>query len=259
MSKRMQSKVALVTGGASGVGLATAWLLAREGARVAITDINTEAGQALAAEINTELGDERAMFLRHNVSNESDWIAVIAAVQEHLGPLDILINNAGILLAGDIAHATLAQFQATMQVNAASCFLGCKHGVAAMKQRGGAIVNMASIASWLPVEGYAAYGASKAAVAALTRSTALHCRKQGLDIRVNSLHPDGVYTPMMQAALPPGVPSQAVLFDPRKNPAGRATMPEHIARVLLFLAGDDARAISGAEIHADSAILGMGL
>ena len=259
MSGRVQGKIALVTGGASGVGLETAWLLAREGARLAISDINADAGQTLAAKINAELGDDRAIFLRHDVTSEPDWSAAIAAVQQRLGPLDILINNAGILILGDIEQATLAQFQKIMQVNAGSCFLGCKHGVAAMKERGGAIVNMASAASWLPVDGYPAYSASKAAVAALTRSTALHCRKQGLDIRINSLHPDGIYTPMMLASLPPGVPPQKILFDPKDNPRGRATMPEHIAKVLLFLASDDARAISGAEIHADSAILGMGL
>ncbi len=259
MSDRVRGKVALVTGGASGVGLETAWLLAREGARTAIADIAVDAGEALVARINAELGDERAIFLRHDVTSEPDWGAAVAAVQQRLGPLDILINNAGILIAGNIEQATLEQFQTIMRVNAESCFLGCKYGVAAMKERGGAIVNMASVASWLPVDGYPAYSASKAAVAALTRSTALYCRQQGLDIRVNSLHPDGVYTPMMLASLPPGVPPKKVLFDPKSNRGGRATMPEHIARVLLFLASDDAHAISGAEIHADRAILGMGL
>ncbi len=259
MSDRVQGKVALVTGGASGVGQETAWLLARQGARVAIGDIASDAGQALAAKINAELGGERAIFLRHNVTSEPGWSAAIAAVQQRLGPLDILINNAGILIAGDIEQATLEQYQTIMRINTESCFLGCKYGVAAMKEHGGAIVNMASVASWLPVNGYPAYSASKAAVAALTRSTALHCRQQGLDIRVNSLHPDGIYTPMMLASLPPGVPLQKILFDPKGNPKGRATMPEHIASVLLFLASDDARAISGAEIHADRAILGMGL
>lgn len=259
MSGRVQDKVGLVTGGASGIGLETAWLLAREGARIAISDINADAGQALAAKINGELGDERAIFLRHDVTSEPDWGAAIGAVQQRLGPLDILINNAGILIAGDIEQATLAQFQTLMRINAESCFLGCKHGIAAMKQGGGAIVNMASVSSWLPVEGYPAYSASKAAVAALTRSAALHCRKQKLDIRVNTLHPDGVYTPMMEASLPPGLPPEKILFDPKGNPRGRAAMPGSIARIVLFLASDDARAISGAEIHADNAIHGMGL
>jgi len=127
-----------------------------------------------------------------------------------------------------------------------------------MKERGGSIVNMSSVSSWLPIEGYACYSASKAAVAALTRATALYCRKNGYAIRVNSLHPDGIYTPMMMASAP-GVPAHHLMFDPKRNPKGRATLPENIAKVLLFLASDDSQAISGAEIRADSAILGMGL
>lgn len=259
MNGRVQGKVALVTGGAGGLGLETAWLLAREGARVAISDINADAGEALAARINDELGDGHAIFLRHDVTSEADWAAVITAVQAQFGALGILVNNAGILVPGNIAQATLGQFQNVMRVNAESCFLGCQHGVAAMREHGGAILNMASLASWLPVEDYPAYSASKAAVAALTRATALHCRKQGLDIRVNSLHPDAVYTPMMQASLPAGLKPEKLLFDATTNPRGRATMPEPIARIVLFLVSDEARAISGAEIRADNAILGMGL
>ena len=250
---RVNNKVALVTGGASGVGKETVELLLKEGAYVAFGDIDDQAGEALAKACS-----ERALFLHHDVSNEAEWQQVIAKVQSHFGPLDILINNAGILLPGSIETATLAQFRQLMQVNADSCFLGCQQGVAAMKERGGSIVNMASVSTWLPIEGYAGYSASKAAVAALTRATALYCRKNGLAIRVNSLHPDGIYTPMMKATAP-GVPEKYLLFDPKVNPKGRAIMPEHIAKVLLFLASDDSMAISGAEIKADSAILGMGL
>ncbi len=250
---RVQDKVALVTGGASGVGRETVKLLLEEGTFVAISDINVDAGQAFADECG-----ERALFVRHDVASEADWSAAIAAVQQRFGPLDILINNAGILIPGSIATATLAQFRQLMQVNADSCFLGCQQGVAAMKERGGSIVNMASVSSWLPIEGYAGYSATKAAVAALTRASALYCRNNGLPVRVNSLHPDGIYTPMMQASAP-GVPARFLLFDAKKNPKGRAALPEQIAKVLLFLASDDSQAISGAEIRADSAILGMGL
>ena len=250
---RVQDKVALVTGGASGVGRETVKLLLEEGAFVAISDINAEAGQAFADECG-----ERAMFVRHDVASEADWTDAMAAVQQRFGLLDILINNAGILIPGSIETATLAQFRQLMQVNADSCFLGCQQGVAAMKERGGSIVNMASVSSWLPIEGYAGYSATKAAVAALTRATALFCRNNGHPVRVNSLHHDGIYTPMMQAS-EPGVPAKYLLFDAKKNPKGRAALPEQIAKVLLFLASDDSQAISGAEIRADSAILGMGL
>jgi 3(or 17)beta-hydroxysteroid dehydrogenase len=251
--KRVQDKVALVTGGASGVGFETVKLLLADGAKVVISDINEQAGQALADECG-----ERAVFVRHDVTSEDDWRAAIATAQQRFGPLDILINNAGILIPGSIVTATLAQFRQLMQVNAESCFIGCQQGVEAMKERGGSIVNMASVSSWLPIEGYAAYSATKAAVAALTRSTALYCRNNGLAVRVNSLHPDGIYTPMMQASAP-GVPAKFLLFDPKTNPKGRAALPEHIAKVLLFLSSDDSKAINGAEIRADGAILGMGL
>lgn len=253
MAGRAQEKVALVTGGASGVGRETALLLAAEGALVAISDLNDEVGAALAAQIG-----ERAIFVRHDVARESDWTQAIAAVQRRFGPLDILVNNAGILLPGNIETGTLAQFQQLMTVNAGSVFLGCQQGVAAMKARGGSIVNMASVSSWLPIENYAAYSASKAAVAALSRAAALYCRKNGHPVRVNSVHPDGIYTPMMQASAP-GVPAQYLLFDARTNPKGRACLPEQIAQVLLFLASDASSAINGAEIRADGAILGMGL
>lgn len=250
---QVENKVALVTGGASGVGREVVLLLLREGARVLISDVNEAAGQALAAECG-----ENAVFVRHDVTQEADWQAAMALAQQRFGGLDILINNAGILIPGNVETATLAQFQQLMQVNAASVFLGCHYAVAAMKERGGSIVNMASVSSWMPVENYVGYSASKAAVGAITRTTALYCRNQGLSIRVNSVHPDGIYTPMMQASAP-GVPAKFMLYDPQKNPKGRATMPDKIAQVMVFLASDASSAINGAEIRADSAILGVGL
>lgn len=254
MTGRVQAKVALVTGGASGVGLEAVKLLHAEGAKVAISDINAEAGEALAAELG-----EGAMFLRHDVSSEEDWTSVIAAVQQHFGALDVLVNNAGILIPGDMESGRLADFRRLMQVNADSVFIGCQQGIAAMKDKGGSIINMASVSSWLPVEPYAGYGATKAAVSALTRAAALNCRKRGYAIRVNSIHPDGIYTPMMQASLPKGVSKEMVLHDPKANRAGRAYMPERIAQLILFLASDDSSVMSGSELHADNAILGMGL
>lgn len=254
MSGRVQDKVALVTGGASGVGQEAVRLLLAEGAKVAFSDINAEAGAALAEELG-----ERALFLRHDVSSEEDWSTVIAAVQAHFGPLQVLVNNAGILIPGDMERGRVADFRRLMQVNADSVFIGCQQGIAAMKEGGGSIINMASVSSWLPVEPYAGYSASKAAVAALTRAAALNCRKLGYPIRVNSIHPDGIYTPMMQASLPKGVTAEMVLHDAKKNRGGRAYLPERIAQLILFLASDDSSVMSGSELHADNAILGFGL
>jgi 3(or 17)beta-hydroxysteroid dehydrogenase len=250
---QVQDKVAMVTGGASGLGLEVVRLLIAEGARVLFSDVNAEQGEALAQTLG-----ERARFLRHDVTQEDQWTDALRTVQEHFGPLDILVNNAGILLPGSIATGTVADFRRLMQVNAESCFIGTQQGLAAMRERGGSIVNIASVSSWMPIENYTAYSASKAAVAAVTRSAALHCRNSGLPVRVNSVHPDGIYTPMMQASAP-GVPEKYILFDPRKNPKGRAFRPQHIAQVVLFLCSDASFAINGSELRADGAILGTGL
>lgn len=250
---RVKDKVVLVTGAVSGVGREVALLLAHEGARVVLTDVNQEGGAALASEIG-----EQALFLRQDVASEDDWRATMDAVQSRYGQLDVLVNNAGILLAGSIEEATLDEWHKILRVNTDSCFLGCKYGVAALKQEGGAIINMASVSSWLPINNYAAYSASKAAVASLTRTVALHCRKSGYRIRVNSIHPDGIYTPMMQASAP-GVDPKYLLFDPLTNRGGRACMPDQVANVVLFLASDESRYVSGAEIRVDNAVLGMGL
>jgi 3(or 17)beta-hydroxysteroid dehydrogenase len=271
MTGRVQNKVALVTGGAGGVGQATVRLLLAEGARVAFTDVDEAAGQRLHAEWSAEFAAEpggtlaadqgpggRVRFWRQDVARAEDWSRVMAELEQSWGPPDIVINNAGILIAGDIENGSVEDFRRIMQVNAESVFLGTQAAVRAMKARGGSIVNMASVSSWMPIDGYAAYGASKAAVGAITRSAALHCRKQKLRIRVNSLHPDGIWTPMTQSQAP-GVPAKFMLFDPVKNPAGRACLPEQIASVLLFLASDESSAINGAEIRADGAILGVGL
>ncbi|NMG00101.1 SDR family oxidoreductase [Aromatoleum toluolicum] len=250
---RLNDKVVLVTGGASGVGREDVLLMAREGATVVLTDCNVDAGEALAKEVG-----DHAMFLRHDVSSEADWQAVMAAVEARFGRLDAVVNNAGILESASLEEATLEHWQRIQRINADSCFLGCKYGVLALKERGGSIVNMASVSSWLPVDGYAAYSASKAAVGAVTRAAALHCRKRGYSVRVNSVHPDGIYTPMMQASAP-GVDPKYMLFDPARNRGGRACMPNEIANVVLFLVSDESRFVSGAEIRVDNAILGMGL
>jgi len=260
---RLQDKVALVTGGAGGVGQATVRLLLAEGAKVMFTDVNEGDGQRLQAEWAAEFGHGNAgaqvvRFARQDVASADDWTRVMTEIEQAWGAPDIVINNAGILIAGDIENGSVEDFRRIMQVNAESVFLGTQAAVKAMKARGGSIVNMASVSSWLPIDGYAAYGASKAAVGAITRSAALHCRKQKLRIRVNSLHPDGIWTPMTQSQAP-GVPAKFMLFDPVKNPAGRACLPEQIASVLLFLASDESSAINGAEIRADGAILGVGL
>jgi len=251
--QRLADKTILITGGAGGLGSAAVALFIEHGARVVISDLNVAAGTALAARYG-----KQAAFVAHDVTSEAAWAQAMDFVAQQFGRLDVLINNAGILQSGDIETATLAQWRQLMQVNADSCFLGCQQGILAMKAQGGSIINVASVASWMPMQDFPAYGASKAAVASLTRSAALHCRKKGYAIRVNSLHPDGIYTPMLQATAP-GIAPEHILFDPARNPKGRACMPDDIARLLVFLASDDAQAVSGCALQADNALLGMGL
>ena len=246
MSGRVRGKVALVTGGASGIGRAVARMLALEGAMVVVTDINAAAG----AELQSELG-EQGLFLTQDAASEADWQQVIGTVRERFGRLDILVNNAGILRKGSIEESSLDDWQQLMRVNADSVFLGCKAAMALMNESGGgSIVNMSSITSMAGKDDYVAYGASKGAIAALTRGVATHCRKKKYRIRCNSIHPDGVTTPMSAGQMPPGVDPARFTID--VDPAFRSCLPEDVASAVLFLASDESRAINGIELRVDS-------
>ena len=242
---RVEGKVVIVTGGASGIGREDALTLAREGARVMLTDLNEEAGRAVAKEIG-----ESAMFMRHDISSEDDWKVVIAATEKRFGKINGLVNNAGILLMASVEDTTLEQWHKVLRVNSDGYFLGCKHGVAAMKfSGGGSIVNMSSVAAFgLPFA--AAYSASKGSVAALTNSVAIHCRSAGYRIRCNSIHPDGVLTPMVLPML--GNPDpKTVGYE--ADPTTRFCDPSDVANLVLFLISDESRFISGAQIRITNA------
>lgn len=252
---RVQDKVAIVTGGASGVGRADALLLAREGARVVLTDIDEKNGEKVAKEITDAGGTGR--FLKHDISSEADWQRVVQFAQETFGGLDILVNNAAILAIGTIEDTSLELFQKIQRVNSDGYFLGCKYGYAAMKERGrGSIVNMSSISGIGGSSSFLAYSASKGAVAAMTRSIAAHSRFHGIDIRCNSIHPDGIKTPMVfnLQAQSGGKMSQVRLNDPKQVMA-RFSEPEDIANLVLFLASDESLRIQGAELRIDNGYL----
>ena len=246
MSARVEGKVALITGGASGVGRASARLLAREGAKVIISDIDVHAGMALAEEIGPN-----ALFIEHDAANEADWTRVIDTLRECFGRLDVVFNNAGILIKGGIEDTHFADWQRIQRVNSDSVFLGCRAAISLMKEgEGGSIINMSSIAGIAGRDDYAAYSASKGAVAALTRSVAAHCRRRKYRIRCNSLHPDGILTPMTTASYPPGLDPASMTID--SDPMHRLCLPEDVAASVLFLASDESRAISGIELRIDS-------
>jgi 3(or 17)beta-hydroxysteroid dehydrogenase len=247
---RVQDKVALVTGGASGIGLATCELLAAEGARIVIGDVDRAAGERAVAAIGP-----RASFHPLDVTREEDWIAVTDAIVRDLGRLDILVNNAGVVLLKDVEATTLAEWRGLMAVNHDGVFLGCKHAVRVMKERGGAIVNMSSVAGLIGHPALAAYCASKGGVRLLTKSVALHCARRGYGIRCNSVHPSFAETPMLEGMI-------AAARDPQKQrashaaaaPLGRLAQPDEIARTILFLASEDSAFTTGAEIVVDGGL-----
>lgn len=246
MSARVAGKVALITGGASGVGRASARLLAREGAQVVISDIDVAAGQALAQAIGPA-----ALFLAHDAASEADWARVIDVIRTTYGRLDIVFNNAGILLHGDLEHTDYRDWQRVQRVNSDSVFLGCRAALGLMKEgEGGSIINMSSIAGLAGRDDYTAYSASKGAVAALTRTVAVLCRRRKYRIRCNSLHPDGILTPMTTGTFPAGLDPASLTIE--SDPMHRMCLPEDVANSVLFLASDESRAINGIELRIDS-------
>jgi len=246
MNARLHNKIAVVTGAASGVGAASARRFVAEGAQVVLTDLNHEAGHALAGELGSA-----ALFMRQDVSRLEDWNALEVLLRERFGRLDVLVNNAGILLPGSIEQATLDDWQRLMQVNASSAFLGCQCAIRMMKAHtGGSIVNLSSIAALAGRGDYLAYSASKGAVTALTRSVAAHCRREKYRIRCNSLHPDGVLTAMTRASYPEGMDPEKLTID--HDPMHRMCLPEDVANAVLWLASDESRAVNGMELRVDS-------
>ena len=249
---RVSGKVAIVTGGASGVGKDDAILLVKEGAKVVLTDLNEKDGNAVAAQIG-----ENALFVKHDISSEDGWKEVIARTEEKFGGVDILVNNAAILIAGTIEDTTLENWQKIQRVNSDGYFLGCKYGYAAMKKRGGgSIVNMSSLAGIGGVSSFCAYSASKGAVAALTRSIAAYSRFHQIPIRCNSIHPDGIKTPMVfNLPRDPRKPPTVREGDDAKRLRARFCEPIDIANLVLFLASDESRFINGSEYRIDNGYL----
>jgi 3(or 17)beta-hydroxysteroid dehydrogenase len=248
---RMRGKSAIVTGGALGIGRACALKLAEEGAAVAVTDVDVAKGPLVVEEIRRRGGD--AIFIKHDVSDEAGWEQVVKLTLERYKKLDVLVNNAGVALAKDVEHTTLAEWRWLMSINLDGVFLGIKHAVQAMKAAGsGSIVNLSSIEGLVGDPNLAAYNASKGGVRLLTKSAALHCAKSGYNIRVNSVHPGYIWTPMVENFLK----SQGDVAQGRKaldslHPIGHIGEPDDIAYGVLYLASDEARFVTGTELVID--------
>ncbi len=248
---RVSGKVAIVTGSASGMGKADAITLAREGANVMITDLNEEAGRQVAAEIG-----EAARFMKHDVSNEENWKAVIAETLKVFSQLDILVNNAGVMKIGTIEDTTLEDWQFINRINSDGVFLGCKHAIPAMeKSGGGSIINMSSISAMQGMPFIAAYSASKGAVRGLTKHVAVYCKVKKNNIRCNSIHPDGVNTPMIVKVATGKDTATQEEIDSLDTPDYPMAEPQDIADMVLFLASDESRFVTGAEMMIDNAAM----
>jgi len=250
--ERLKNKVALITGGASGIGLATAMHFAREGAAVVISDIDSgkvhEAASRLAAE------GLAVSHTVHDVASEADWDRVADEVMHRHGRLDVLVNNAGIAIVGDAETASLKDWRNTLSVNLDGVFLGTRKAIALMKHGGGSIINVSSIEGIIGEKHVAAYNASKGGVRIFTKSAALLCADHGYPIRVNSIHPGYVATPMVSngLAMLPADQAEAMTKDLLSRiPLRRLADPMEIARAMLFLATDDSSYMTGSELVVD--------
>jgi len=253
---RVSGKVAIVTGGAAGIGKAIAKLLAREGAKVVISDID-EAGGALVCDQIAADGGE-AIFIEQDISDERRWRDVVDTSVRRFGKLDVLVNNAGILLLKPIADTTVQDWRRVFQINVEGVFLGTRTALNAMKQRGrGSIVNLSSTMAKLVGEHDAAYCASKAAVTHFTKVAALDGAANGNRIRVNSIHPGIIMTPMLEGE----IAEVALLRGDENTDAVRAKWnaacilgmgePDDIAYGALYLASDESKYVTGSELVID--------
>lgn len=247
--KRVEGKVALITGAAGGLGAAAARLLAREGARVVVTDRN-EAGVHQVAE---SLGDA-GLGLLLDVTREDHWEQALARTVERFGRLDVLVNNAGMGILKDVETLTLEEWRLVHAVNLDGTFLGCKHGIRVMRQSQakGSIINISSVAGLVGVPGFPSYSSAKGGVRLLTKSVALHCAQKGYGIRCNSIHPGYIETAMVDAiAQASGKPDEARARLARTIPLGHLGEPDDIANAVLYLASDESKQMTGAELVID--------
>ena len=254
---RVDGKIALVTGGGSGLGRAISELLVREGARVAVTDIDAGA----ARETVDGLPRERpgaAIAIRHDVTEAADWSAALEAAKAEFAGLHILVNNAGIAEGGSIEDTDLETWRRVHAIDLDGVFLGCKLAIPHIQASGGgSIVNISSVAGIIAGHNMAAYNSAKAAVRHLTKSVALHCAKQGYGIRCNSVHPAFVRTPILDPLVERFGKEEAYAKLGRQIPLGRIGEPEEIAYGVLYLASDESRFMTGAELVLDGGLSAM--
>ncbi|MBJ3777333.1 SDR family NAD(P)-dependent oxidoreductase [Acuticoccus mangrovi] len=247
MSLTVSGKVVVITGAGAGIGRATAELFAKGGAKIVATDINMD-GLKTTADLVTKAGSE-ALTLKHDVASEDDWISVLAKAKETFGGVDVLVNNAGIYIIAPVTETSLETWNKLMAINVTGVFLGAKHVIPYLVERGGgSIINMSSVAGLQGAAGHALYGASKGAVRIMTKDLAAELAPQ--NIRVNSIHPTYVKTAMAEYAEKTTGMSQGELGQ-RLTPIGRIAETSDVANVVVFLAADESAYLTGSEFVVD--------
>jgi 3alpha(or 20beta)-hydroxysteroid dehydrogenase len=246
---RLDTKIAIVTGGAQGQGAAIVRAFVAEGAKVVIADIAKDEGQALADELGQEYGDSAAHFAHHDVGDEASWTALVADTEERFGPVNVLANNAGILRFGDIERMGQEEVELLWRVNQLGCFLGMQSVTRTMRKNGGgSIINASSVEGLAGMPGCTAYAATKWAIRGMTKCAAMELGPKG--IRVNSVHPGMIDTPMTRVH----GGDAAMEYGASKVPLRRVGTPDDIAPVYVFLASDESSYLNGAEIAVDGGV-----
>lgn len=252
MTSRVQNKVCLVTGGARGLGLAAAERLLDEGAKVLITDIDEAAGKQQRNRLKA-LGHV-VEFRRQDVTDAAQWTATLDAAIALWGSLDVLVNNAGVGAFQSIDTESFEGWRRTLSINLDAAFLGIQQAVPRMKERGGSIINIASIEGLIGEASLVAYNASKGGIRLLSKSSAIHCARSGYRIRVNSVCPGFAATEMVANALATLAPDTAQSFAAAtlaRIPMGRFAEPVEIANAVLFLASDESSYMTGSDLVVD--------
>ena len=249
---RFSGKVALVTGGAKGIGAGICRMFVEQGGSVFIGDIDTDAANLLAE----KLGDN-AFAVTLDVCSEAHWQQTISLIEKQYGRLDILVQSAGISRPASIEDADLNEWREHMQVHGEGAFLGCKYAVKSMKKTGGgSIINISSVESIRPGPLFTCYGAAKAAQDAITKTVALHCGEMGYNIRCNSLHPAATYTPLLEQYLKSAEnPDELERVYAGMQPLNRIATVEEVANCTLFLASDESSFMTGHQMYVDGGVL----
>ena len=252
--KRLQNKIALITGAAQGIGLATAKLFAKNGAKVLLTDINEEEVLTQSEKMKLDYPDQ-ILAIKHDVTSADDWKTAVNYIDSEFGGINILVNNAGIMAVGTIEDETFEQWKQVHNIDLDSVFLGCKYTIPIMKkQKKGSIINVSSISGIIAGHNLAAYNSAKAGVRHLSKSVAVHCAREKNDIRCNSIHPVFIDTNLLEGLYKKLGKEKAIEKLSRQIPMGKIGEPNDVAFAILYLASDESKFVTGTEIRIDGGI-----